>query len=79
MNVHGLPLPEPEPRVIQFPRRDYSPRLTKRQLAQHLCRSTRWIELMVRDHGMPAEWDVHHRERRFDLVAVETWLGDRAA
>ena len=66
-------------RLIQFPRTGYTPELTKRQIANHLARSTRWVEIMVRDHGMPAGWDRHHRERRFDLVAVETWLGERAA
>lgn len=65
--------------VLQFPARGHSPMLTKRQLANHLGRSTRWVELMVRDHGLPAEWDRHHRERRFDLVAVEAWLEGRAA
>lgn len=65
--------------LIQFPRKDFAPRLTKRQLAHHLNRTTRWVELMVRDQGLPAEWDVHRRERRFDLVAVETWLEERAA
>ena len=68
-----------EGRLIQFPRTGHTPELTKRQLANHLRRSTRWVEIMVRDHGMPAGWDRHHRERRFDLVAVETWLGERAA
>lgn len=65
--------------VLNFPRRGHTPRLTKRQLANHLQRSTRWVELMVRDHGLPAEWDQHQRERRFDLGAVETWLRERAA
>lgn len=63
--------------VVKFPNRGHSPLLTKRQLANHLQRSTRWVELMVRDEGMPAEWDRHRRERRYDLQAVETWLQRR--
>jgi hypothetical protein len=65
--------------IVQFPSRGHSPQLTKRQLANHLQRSTRWVELMTRDHGMPAQWDMHRRERRYDLQAVETWLKGRAA
>lgn len=69
----------PEADILAFPDRGHSPLLTKRQLAHHLRRSTRWVELMVRDEGMPAEWDRHHRERRYDLRAVEAWLQERVA
>lgn len=65
--------------VVEFPNRGHSPQLTKRQLANHLRRSTRWVELMTRDHGLPAGWDRHHRERQYDLQAVEAWLEERAA
>jgi hypothetical protein len=65
--------------VFAFPDRGHSPLLTKRQLANHLGRSTRWVELMVRDENMPAEWDRHRRERRYDLRAVEAWLQERVA
>ena len=48
--------------------------LTKKQLAAHLCRSERWIELKVRD-GMPVEQDTdRHGRRRYDLQQVERWL-----
>lgn len=64
--------------VLQFPDRGHAPALTKRQLANHLRRSTRWVELQVRA-GMPAGWDEHRLERRFDLRAVTDWLRERAA
>lgn len=64
--------------VLAFPNRGHEPSLTKRQLANHLGRSTRWIEMRVRE-GMPADWDRFHQERRFNLRAVETWLRERAA
>ena len=48
--------------------------LTKKQLAAHLCRSERWIELKVRD-GMPVEQNTdRHGRRRYDLQQVESWL-----
>ncbi len=48
--------------------------LTKQQLARHLGRSTRWIELRVRD-GMPSEPPTaRFPHRRFRLTAVELWL-----
>jgi phage terminase Nu1 subunit (DNA packaging protein) len=48
--------------------------LTKKQLAAHLCRSERWIELKVRD-GMPVEQNTdRHGRRRYDLQQVERWL-----
>ncbi len=48
--------------------------LTKKQLASHLCRSERWIELKVNE-GMPVE-DATDRygRRRYNLRLVETWL-----
>lgn len=48
--------------------------LTKKQLAAHLRRSERWIELKVRD-GMPVEQQVDRLgRRRYDLQEVEQWL-----
>lgn len=48
--------------------------LTKQQLAQHLGRSERWIELRVRD-GMPSiPPSRRYACRRFHLQAVERWL-----
>jgi hypothetical protein len=47
--------------------------VTKQQLASHLGRSPRWIELRVNE-GMPSE-NLDRRGRRlFDLEAVEAWL-----
>jgi hypothetical protein len=49
--------------------------LTKRQLAEHLGRSTRWVELRVRQ-GMPSEAPTtRFPHRRFRLSEVEAWLG----
>jgi len=48
--------------------------LTKKQLAAHLERSERWVELRVRD-GMPVEDATdRHGRRRYDLGLVERWL-----
>ena len=48
--------------------------VTKRQLADHLGRSTRWIELRVRE-GMPSEPPTtRYPHRRFKLSEVEAWL-----
>lgn len=53
--------------------------VTKQQLAAHLGRSMRWIELRVVD-GMPClSGNDRYGRRRFDLTAVEAWLaGGRA-
>ena len=48
--------------------------VTKRQLAEHLGRSTRWVELRVRE-GMPSEAPTtRYPQRRFRLSEVEAWL-----
>lgn len=50
--------------------------LSKKQLAQHLGRSERWVELRVRE-GMPSiDPTARYGGRRFDLAAVEGWLGE---
>lgn len=50
--------------------------LTKQQLAAHLKRSPRWVEIRVRD-GMPSEPPTkRYPQRRFRLSAVEGWLAD---
>jgi hypothetical protein len=50
------------------------PLVTKQQLAEHLGRSTRWVELRVRD-GMPSEAPTtRFPRRRFRLAEVEAWL-----
>jgi phage terminase Nu1 subunit (DNA packaging protein) len=48
--------------------------LTKKQLAAHLGRSERWVELRVRD-GMPVEHATdRYGRRRYNLWLVEEWL-----
>ena len=48
--------------------------VTKRQLAQYLGRSTRWVEMRVRE-GMPSESPTtRYPQRRFRLSDVEAWL-----
>jgi hypothetical protein len=48
--------------------------VTKRQLAEHLSRSTRWVELRVRE-GLPSEPPTtRYPQRRFRLSEVEAWL-----
>jgi hypothetical protein len=50
--------------------------LTKRQLAAHLGRSIRWIELRVRE-GMPSEPPTRRfPHRRFRLADIEAWLAN---
>jgi hypothetical protein len=61
--------------VIPFPRRtDWEPELSKRQLAQCLGFSTRWVELRARD-GMPSR--IQGNQRRFLLSDCEAWLARR--
>lgn len=61
--------------VIPFPRRsDWEPELSKRQLAQRLGYSTRWVELRVRE-GMPST--LKGNQRRFLLSETEAWLAER--
>jgi hypothetical protein len=50
--------------------------LTKKQLAARLGRSERWIELRVRDGGLPViEATDRFGRRRYNLKAVESWMG----
>lgn len=50
--------------------------LSKKQLAQHLGRSERWVELRVRE-GMPSvPPSARFGGRRFSLADVEGWLGE---
>lgn len=59
--------------VIAFPRRtDWEPELSKRQLAERLGYSTRWVELRVNE-GMPTS-SIKGNQRRFLFSAVENWL-----
>jgi hypothetical protein len=53
--------------------------LTKRQLATHLSRSSRWIELKVAE-GMPSiAPTARYPHRRFRLADVELWLKEGQA
>jgi|SRR6185312_7024444 len=63
-------------KVIQMPARGASEIiLTKKQLAQKLGRSERWIELQVRDNKMPVlEATDRFGRRRYSLRAVEEWM-----
>ena len=50
--------------------------LTKKQLAAHLGRSERWVELKVKD-GMPVEEATdRYGRRRYNLRLVQAWLDD---
>jgi len=66
--------------VVALParRRREEVELTKRQLAEHWGVSTRWLELMVRDEGLPSD-GVFAGKRRFNLGEVEHWKRGRAA
>ena len=48
--------------------------LSKKELAFRLRRSTRWVEMRVRD-GMPSHMDGFRR--MFNLSEVEAWLEGR--
>jgi phage terminase Nu1 subunit (DNA packaging protein) len=63
--------------VVHLPSRG-QPLLTKRQLATALGRSTRWVELRMRE-GMPVLPRRSPSEHtRFELTAVREWLELRA-
>lgn len=66
--------------VIRLPVRPFPGRLlTKRQLAIELGRSTRWVELRMRE-GMPVEpRATPHEHARFDLEKVRAWLDSRSS
>jgi hypothetical protein len=59
--------------VIQFPR---EPWVTKKQLAEHLGYSVRWIEMRVAS-GMPRA--AFPGPMRFKISQVENWLTAQAA
>ncbi len=63
--------------IIPYPRRtDWEPEVSKRQLADRLGYTTRWVELRVRE-GMPSR--MVGAQRRFRASDVEHWLKERAA
>jgi hypothetical protein len=60
-------------------RRDVGVVLNKRQVAQQLARSPRWIELKVGE-GMPSiPPTARYPHRRFVLAEVEAWLNEGRA
>jgi hypothetical protein len=64
--------------VIAFPRRGYEPWCSKQDVARHCGRSPRWVELMMRDHGLP--WHPPapgSNRRRFLLSEVDQWMEGR--
>lgn len=64
--------------VVHLPVRPVPGRLvTKRQLAAELGRSTRWVELRMRE-GLPVAPRVNpHEHARFEVDAVRAWLDSR--
>ncbi len=63
--------------VIPFPG-SYEPLMSKRQLADYLGFSTRWVELRVHD-GLPVATTIGN-QKRFRLSEVMRWLSEwRAA
>lgn len=67
--------------VIQFPVARAAGALnfevTKAELAERWRVSERWIELRVRDAGLPRKKDPHSRLVRFNLAECELWLERR--
>ncbi|HEY7830918.1 MAG TPA: hypothetical protein VIC06_10180 [Solirubrobacteraceae bacterium] len=61
--------------VVQLPVRGGADRIvTKQQLASHLGRSPRWVEMRVKD-GMPViEGTDRYGRRRYNLRECEAWL-----
>jgi phage terminase Nu1 subunit (DNA packaging protein) len=63
--------------VLRFPTRP-NRLLTKKQLASELGRSTRWVELRMRE-GMPVmPRQLPGEHARFEFAAVLVWLEQRA-
>jgi phage terminase Nu1 subunit (DNA packaging protein) len=61
-------------KVFALPSRGARVLMSKPQLAAHLGRSTRWVELKMRE-GMPVlDGTGRYGGRRYDLHAVEAWL-----
>jgi phage terminase Nu1 subunit (DNA packaging protein) len=62
--------------VVRLPRTGLR-LVSKKQLAAELGRSTRWVELRMRE-GLPvAPRRTPHEHARFDLEAVGSWLASR--
>lgn len=62
-------------RIVVFPPSAAAERwLSKREVAAHYGRSTRWIELRMRE-GLPSR--MLGGRRAFRLSEVEAWMGGR--
>jgi hypothetical protein len=62
---------------VTFPSRGHEPWLNKQQVAQHLGRSPRWVEIAMKDRGLP--WHPPapgSNRRRFLLSEIERWMGE---
>lgn len=66
----------PRPSNVLAFRPRHEPWQTKAQLARHLHRSERWIELRIRDAGLPVHKFVD-RSVRFRLSEIDDWLKGR--
>jgi len=63
--------------IVRFPARGMR-LLTKKQLASELGRSTRWVELRMKE-GLPVlPRRLSGEHARFELAAVREWLDQRA-
>jgi hypothetical protein len=56
------------------PRAGFEPWLSKREIASHFGRSTRWVELRMRE-GLPSK--MIGGRRGFRLSDVEAWIDGR--
>jgi hypothetical protein len=75
MDAPDLAMRQPVSNVVSI-RSSVGVVLGKRQLARHLDRSPRWIELKVTE-GMPSiPPTARYPHRRFVLAEVEHWLQD---
>lgn len=67
--------------LLQFPahrmRQDQDHWFDKKELAAYLGRSERWIEMRMRDSGLPYDKDPHSRFVRFNPADVAHWQQTR--
>jgi len=61
------------------PARHLEPWVSKKQLAAHLGRSTRWVELAQRDRGLPYLKEGQHGTCWYRISLVEGWMHGLAA
>ena len=72
-----------ESNVLRFPvqkaRRDREPLVKKGDIARELHVSERWVELRMRDAGLPYIKDAHSRLVYYRLSDVLDWFERRAS